>query len=59
MATFNTTYNQISNPSFNCWGGNNMDIEQVRPNGIINDYKHSEKSVRLRLKDDIVQEIDY
>lgn len=60
MATLSQTYNQISNSTFKCWNGFVMHNEQVRPNGIaFYDNKHNRKSVQLRLKDDIVQEIDY
>lgn len=60
MATLSQTYNQISNSIFKCWNGFVMSNEQVRPSGIaFYDNKHDEKKVRLRLKDEIVQEINY
>lgn len=60
MVTLSNTYNQISNQTFKCWNGIVISNEQVRPIGTaFYDNKHDEKSVRLRLKDDIVQEIDY
>ena len=60
MATLSQTYNQISNSTFKCWNGFVMSNEQVRHSGIaFYDNKHDEKKVRLRLKDEIVQEINY
>lgn len=55
MATLSQTYNRISDSTFKCWYGFIIHNEQVRPNGIaFYDNKHNRKSVRLRLKDDIV-----
>lgn len=60
MATINSTYNQILNPTPKCWKWIVVCNEQVKPFGVTYyDNKHDEKSVRLRLKDKIVQEIDY
>lgn len=58
MVTFNSTYSNSSHPTFNCWNGNTVSVyqEQVKPFGINFNDKHR-KSVRIRLTDNIVQEI--
>lgn len=58
MVALNSTYSNSSYPAFECWNGNDVRFnqEQVKPFGINFNDKHR-KSVRIRLTDNIVQEI--